>query len=386
MKNMELLEQIESNNKVESVDKTTQVNVFDYFSKKALPQTAHKYFETLDVSTIDQNLKNQISKDQWISVDDLTKEHIFTSYIRSAVRKSKDYDEKPEEFIFAKIAKKISQKGVLLTYAEKRFFQYYISEKGWRDYGMDKVNIFKFCDAIIGIGTIKYYSAFKEEYKKRWSADFTSYINDILWLNNNSDKVDNNIMNEYNNLKEGKSMACFAYLQKNYPELSQEHISAILWNIRHESWYSASILWDKQWKIYTSGWLCQWHNKRFVQLKNFASNKWLSWKHYWVQLDFMMHEIRSKFPEFLQLNNKDIASKITTIVDKKRVLLFSKDELNEDLLYIYTKYFVYNFESPSNKKAKFERDRLPTAKQINSNWLIYSSNSSNLILNPPSTF
>jgi hypothetical protein len=64
MKKMEVLEQIESNNKVESVDKTTQVNVFDYFSKKALPQTAHKYFETLDVSKVDDVIKKQISMEQ----------------------------------------------------------------------------------------------------------------------------------------------------------------------------------------------------------------------------------------------------------------------------------------------------------------------------------
>jgi Phage tail lysozyme len=93
-----------------------------------------------------------------------------------------------------------------------------------------------------------------------------------------------------------------------------------------------------------------------TNLKSFAKERNLPWNYFGLQLDFLVHELQSN-------------TRFTPFLEKKN-------------LYEATKFFVYTFESPTNKSYKFTHDRLPKAKEYQKKGIINSSSLNNIITSP----
>jgi hypothetical protein len=123
-----------------------------------------------------------------------------------------------------------------------------------------------------------------------------------------------------------------------------------------ESRFSTYISWDK----WTSDWLCQWHDTslwvwRLTNLKNFSKQRNIPRNYFGVQLDFLIHELGlPKYKNFLAQANLTDA----------------------------TRFFVYTFESPTNKEYKYSNQRLPLAKTYAKTWIKIDTELSWLITEP----
>ena len=69
-------------------------------------------------------------------------------------------------------------------------------------------------------------------------------------------------------------------------------ICGIMANIEHESGFRTDALGDGQ----TSYGICQWHNSRWTNLKNYCNNNGLDWKSMEGQLSFLVHELKTSYP------------------------------------------------------------------------------------------
>ena len=69
-------------------------------------------------------------------------------------------------------------------------------------------------------------------------------------------------------------------------------ICAILANVQHESNFSTTALGDGG----TSYGICQWHNGRWTNLKNYCNNKGLDWHTMEGQLEYLVYELENKYP------------------------------------------------------------------------------------------
>ena len=81
-----------------------------------------------------------------------------------------------------------------------------------------------------------------------------------------------------------KQTVCFALKELGY---SNAAVAAIMTNINAESSFNPNIKGDSD----TSYGLCQWHNDRWLELKQYCSNEYTTVK---CQLSFLAHELRNK--------------------------------------------------------------------------------------------
>jgi hypothetical protein len=93
-----------------------------------------------------------------------------------------------------------------------------------------------------------------------------------------------------------------------------------------------------------------------TNLKSFAQERNLPWNYFGVQLDFLIHELKAN-------------TKFAPFLEKKS-------------LYDATQFFVYTFESPTNKAYKFNHDRLPKAKEYQKKGINNSSSLNSIISSP----